>query len=888
MCYILRTDEDSARYEGRIRPILDICYGVQLEELLAGNLQGPCRKMGWVIDGCYREERQDPWTLRRCHGALSAREMANVLLQKRYVQFLGDNELDDPQAIDAERRLIYITGLDSWSILALIMTSPESQARLLAGFLQRHLCARPSIGVSIASDGPSIFALDFHLPFRVWRISDQLLVDPRVKASTGRPLRNSRNVNFLVTPSGNSSTPKVHGIYSGHVGFLVTGYDQWRWTAILATDTWFNTGECVTDKVERYQFDLEDGMLLDPLGGGQDDATKPIWEPRAYFLRIVLLRIGQVADEWELLRNNLEGGVDNMVDRQKQLFLRLRPFSTGSEPDEYGQEFEGFEAHLRNLKEILQELLQDLYETLKVGEGFLSTEVNYFLNDEGSPGDATECYPSLSEIRRNFNELAQLYAVFISLKERCDDMTQSCDEARRKYFFKGVSSPSQDLIVHDPVISETLSDILSHQKVLVQTRLDLQNLASEVKESRMETIRKAQENHQSIRGLQVETARFASEYYNHSRKFQSESICFAKKEQENIQELQIELKRVSEESRKNIQEVRVLAWHTLRFFQKKLIAKEWENSPRATTRFRTADQNGDVNFLLNTEEEWASNKSHIDAVLDIFCGQTLLELQSPVKSAPDGRKTALLIDGNNNNPSGPHLRPFTGGLTSHGLLRELRKKRYEEIPSDSECEPKGGAQDDAERRLVFVENLDSWGILALAGSAPESLSHALGNLIANHVCSKSSIRVSFSATSHKEILKVMQDTRKQIRPTSFHMNDVLQDFGGLQERASDAKDLLDDISLDLQETVRSGDSFMGTDVNYFLHNNRSSGDLIDCLPHLSQIRGVFNDLRHMQQRLGDWKQKYKEMLEDGFSARKTYLLQFYAKSHELVSERLLL
>lgn len=111
-----------------------------------------------------------------------------------------------------------------------------------------------------------------------------------------------------------------------------------------------------------------------------------------------------------------------------------------------------------------------------------------------------------------------------------------------------------------------------------------------------------------------------------------------------------------------------------RFFEKRLIAKEWENSPRATTRFQTADQNGDINFLLNTEEEWASNKSHIDAVLDIFCGQTLLELQSPVASIPDDRKTALVIDGNINDPAGPHLRPFVGGLTSRELLRELREK----------------------------------------------------------------------------------------------------------------------------------------------------------------------------------------------------------------------
>ncbi|KAK2730778.1 hypothetical protein CKAH01_09401 [Colletotrichum kahawae] len=444
MSYILRTDEDSARYEGRIRPILDVCHDVQLEDLLAEDLPGPNRKMGWIIDGNYREERKCAWSSRQPRGALSAREMAEALLEKMLMNLMilmvsMQNDVSCKCSglfqfdVGADVSPSYVTDLDRWGILALIMTSPESQARFLGGFLQRHLCGRPSIGVSISSDGPSIFALDFHVPFRVWRATDQLLWDPRVKESTGKPLRHSRNMNFLMASTEDESTQmKVHGIYSGHVGCLITGYDQWRWTTILSIDTWFNTGECVTDKVERYQFDLEDGMQVDPLSGGQDDATKPIWEPRAYFLRIMVPRLVQVADEWELIRNKLEEGINNLGYRKKQLFLRLRPFSTGSDPEEYGQEFERFETYLRDLKETLQELLHDLFETLKIGEGFLSTEVNYFRNYEHRPGDVLECHRSLSEIRRNFNELSQLYAFFVSLKERCDDMTQSCEEARRK------------------------------------------------------------------------------------------------------------------------------------------------------------------------------------------------------------------------------------------------------------------------------------------------------------------------------------------------------------------------------------------------------------------------------------------------------------------------
>ncbi|KAL0933848.1 uncharacterized protein CTRU02_210647 [Colletotrichum truncatum] len=333
----------------------------------------------------------------------------------------------DNEPIDAERRLIYITDLDCWSILALVKTAPESLASLLGDFLQKHICARASVSVSFASIGPPIFALNFHMPFRVWRTSNELLRDKRIKKSNGKPLRTSHDVSFLMSSLATSESSEVHGIYAGHVACMVSGRDKWRWTAHLAIDTWFDMDEDIPGKVMRYHYDLEEsGIELDPLSCGNDDAKLPILDPRTYFLRIVGIRFSHIKGESDLLFQNCNEGVTNLFQGQKQLFSKLRPFSSGSDFEKHEGEFETLEKSLEELKEVLNESLDDLHETLKTVESFLSSEVYFFSNHNGQPGDASEFYPFLSNIRGDFNELARLFGFFNSLKDKCDDMMENC------------------------------------------------------------------------------------------------------------------------------------------------------------------------------------------------------------------------------------------------------------------------------------------------------------------------------------------------------------------------------------------------------------------------------------------------------------------------------
>lgn len=96
---------------------------------------------------------------------------------------------------------------------------------------------------------------------------------------------------------------QVHGIYSGHIACLVSGYDHWQWTAHFSIDTWFDEDESVHDQVILSDDDLEDGRVcnleLDPRSSGQDDARMPYWYPRVWFLRIFGIRLAQIRDEWE-------------------------------------------------------------------------------------------------------------------------------------------------------------------------------------------------------------------------------------------------------------------------------------------------------------------------------------------------------------------------------------------------------------------------------------------------------------------------------------------------------------------------------------------------------------------------------------------------------------
>lgn len=183
--FFLSTGLEHARYEGRIRPVLDVCADATLDDLLCGEIPGPLRKAAWLIDGHWSEET---WVSRPCLGALSARQLTIELLKKVMIcsLIMASNYRRCSASDIANRdtliqialviptlhwsmlrdvwckryfipvscnqsqmltRLRFINDFDRWSLLALVKTCPRPHARQLGDFFHKHLCARPSIGV---------------------------------------------------------------------------------------------------------------------------------------------------------------------------------------------------------------------------------------------------------------------------------------------------------------------------------------------------------------------------------------------------------------------------------------------------------------------------------------------------------------------------------------------------------------------------------------------------------------------------------------------------------------------------------------------------------------------------------------------------------------------
>ncbi|WDK22610.1 hypothetical protein CGRA01v4_13900 [Colletotrichum graminicola] len=192
-------------------------------------------------------------------------------------------------------------------------------------------------------------------------------------------------------------------------------------------------------------------------------------------------------------------------------------------------------------------------------------------------------------------------------------------------------------------------------------------------------------------------------------------------------------------------------------------SRSWENSPYIDLLSYARELEGnDISIFLRTEENWAPDQQRVDSVLDITREATIQNLLDRDERAQK-EKIALLIDGNASGP-GPHLRDFLGGLTAQALYDELSKKRYSEDGDDSVV--------DTDRRLIYVANLDAWGIMALVGTSPESLFRVLGDFVLNYTCANPSIGVSFSTEGPETFSMQFSFPFRVWRSTSQLMNDT--------------------------------------------------------------------------------------------------------------------
>jgi hypothetical protein len=113
-----------------------------------------------------------------------------------------------------------------------------------------------------------------------------------------RKVRRSEEVMYLPIRghSSLSSDDIPEYIYESQISVMVSGIDNWVWTAYCFVDVYFK-GDTHTEKVEHYSSDAINRM--DPHSCGKHAADRPVWDPRKYFLRALSARVEQVREEWE-------------------------------------------------------------------------------------------------------------------------------------------------------------------------------------------------------------------------------------------------------------------------------------------------------------------------------------------------------------------------------------------------------------------------------------------------------------------------------------------------------------------------------------------------------------------------------------------------------------
>ncbi|KAL0766965.1 hypothetical protein CaCOL14_010536 [Colletotrichum acutatum] len=435
----LRTEENWAPDQFRLDVFLDIIQGRTLQQLEEDGDGVPETKVALLIDSNNVGSKPE---FRPLLGGLSARQLLREATKERY-------ELDYEQStvssgfVEAERRLIYVVDLDSWSILALLGSSPESLYREVTECILNHLSAKSEIGVSFATEGPETFLLQLSLPFRALRTTAEPRTDDRRKKSNEEPLRSSMDITFMrrFTKIPIEAT-SFDVIYSSHTSAIVTGSDQHRWTGVAFLESWYEDAlddEPHPDMVARYGNDKEDGLDSDPLWRGKSDVMRSSWEPRSYFIRILQIRLNQINGEWESLYFHVHKAIAAAV----RLFPGFLDFRMSFQTDranvpnyraqqEAERKLNECEMMVKEAGDVLRDLKRTLGETLSSAAVFTETDVNYFLHQDGRVGDAIDCMMPLSQIRKTLNKMGRTHRDIGELQGTCESMLESGIRGRKK------------------------------------------------------------------------------------------------------------------------------------------------------------------------------------------------------------------------------------------------------------------------------------------------------------------------------------------------------------------------------------------------------------------------------------------------------------------------
>jgi len=296
----------------------DFLCGTSLEDVEVGKGELGTLRAAWFDD------RSNP----NLEGSEGTRTYNNPLTATGLLRALKAPRLKDERKPDAEpgvtRRLIYVNNLSPGFVYALVAAASLGEAKALRSAICKHLNFQPLIMVEIQSDDRHFFQMQFHLPSfcyseRPWDPSRDKKSLRKANAKSRRRSR-YRDASFLRLDSIDSSdsneedSNKTWGICEHQISTVITGRDNWHWTAYSFADT----------ELDCQHYEYADGF--DPIL--ELDAYNPVWTPREYFLKALQSNLREVREDWEYLIFKLQGSINHSVgapnSNPRSIFLILR------------------------------------------------------------------------------------------------------------------------------------------------------------------------------------------------------------------------------------------------------------------------------------------------------------------------------------------------------------------------------------------------------------------------------------------------------------------------------------------------------------------------------------------------------------------------------------
>ncbi|PVH68613.1 hypothetical protein DL98DRAFT_599379 [Cadophora sp. DSE1049] len=395
------------------------CGGTNLENIEKGKGSAGGLRTVWLDDRSNFPALQ---------GSGEPREYENPLTPTGLLRALTEKQFNHEKLCDAGRRLIYISDLSPDCIHALAATAPSLHAPALRSAIFSHLESQISIGVKIPSTGCLKFELELNLPFFILRKSPPPEKTTHDTVKT-KPARGWTDLSFLGLDACDSkirsSEPdEVWCLQEAQITCVVTGTDDWRWTAYGFVDS---EADGVLGELSAQD------MLYDQIAGQQIqclDATIPIRAPRDYWIKVFELRIVQVTAEYKNLTHKFKAGFDQYM-KAHTISLSSRLATSQDRMTEMKEAFDWTFL----MMDVLTKPLDVLSAKLEAWHAFYPKDgdgdVEYFYDDPDASATTQAIKASTSRsrsmriIKAHFHELHRYHSELVALREECKRYTKA-------------------------------------------------------------------------------------------------------------------------------------------------------------------------------------------------------------------------------------------------------------------------------------------------------------------------------------------------------------------------------------------------------------------------------------------------------------------------------